>query len=170
MEAFVFFHQPVSDASASKLEAKAIELVNRGIEKLTVVINSTGGNSFAGMGAYHTLKSLPIEVNTHAHGVCGSIAANIYLAGKKRTIAKSTAVILHATTFSDGPLQGMVSPYTEVVTEPFKSVAGWCDLIKERFFLPSEQYLMPDEAVELNFAHEVSDLQIPSDAEIHHIA
>lgn len=169
MEAFIIFHQPVSDHSVARLEAKAIDLVSRGTERLTVVINSGGGNTYAGLGAFHLLRSLPIEVNTHAHSVCGSIAASIYLAGKRRTIAAASAVILHATTFTDGPLAGQQSMFNMAVAEPFRSIAGWGDDLVARYLSPSENYMWPAEAVELGFAHEVVDLRIPPGAEIHHI-
>ncbi|WP_341782721.1 ATP-dependent Clp protease proteolytic subunit [Pseudomonas putida] len=170
MEAFIIFHQPVSESSIAMLEAKAVELVNRGVERLTLVINSGGGNTFAGMGAFHLLRSLPIEVNTHAHGVCGSIAASIYLAGKRRTISPASAVILHATTFSEGPLAGQESPFNPVVAEPFKSIAGWGEELIKRFLAPGEHYMWPSEAVDFCFAHEVVDLHIPHGSEVHHIS
>ncbi len=170
MEAFIIFHQPVSDHSVSQLESKAIDLVARGVERLTVVINSGGGNTYAGLGAFHLLRSLPIEVNTHAHSVCGSIAASIYLAGRRRTIAAASAVILHATTFTEGPLAGQQSMFNIAVAEPFRAIAGWGDDLVMRFLSSGENYLWPAEAVELGFAHEVIDLQIPLGAEIHHIA
>lgn len=170
MEAFIIFHQPVSEQSVVQLESKAIDLVARGIERLTVVINSGGGSTYAGLGVFHLLRSLPIEVNTHAHSVCGSIAASIYLAGKRRTIAAASAVILHATTYTDGPFAGQQSMFNKVVAEPFRSIAGWDDDLVMRFLSPGENYMWPDEAVELGFAHEVVDLQIPPGAEIHHIA
>ncbi|WP_438279694.1 ATP-dependent Clp protease proteolytic subunit [Pseudomonas alabamensis] len=169
MEAFIFFHQHVSEHTAGQLEARAIDLVNRGFESLTVILNSGGGNTFAGLGAFHLLRSLPIEVNTHAHGVCASIAASIYLAGKRRTVAPASAFVLHATTFSEGPLAGEQTEFNRAVAEPYRSIAGWGDDLVQRFLSPGENHLWPAEAVELGFAHEVVDLKIPHGAEIHHI-
>ncbi|WP_116867025.1 ATP-dependent Clp protease proteolytic subunit [Pseudomonas syringae] len=170
MEAFIFFHLPVSEQTVAKLEARAIDLVNRGMDKLTIVINSGGGNTFAGLGAFHLLRSLPLEIHTHAHSVCGSIAASIFLAGSRRTVSSATAIILHATTYSEGPFAGQPSHFNEVISKQFREVAGWGDDLINRFLVPGENYLMPPEAIELNFAHEVIDLHIPKSAEIHHIS
>lgn len=72
--------------------------LNRLAEQYPVInirINSPGGEVFHGSAIVSAIMNCASEVHTYNDGVCASMAAAIFLAGKKRYMAKNAMLMLH---------------------------------------------------------------------------
>lgn len=63
--------------------------------KLTVRINSPGGDVFDGLAIYNALKEYPGEVTTKIEGLAASAASFIALAGKRCLMAENSLLMCH---------------------------------------------------------------------------
>lgn len=61
-------------------------------------INSPGGNVFEGEAIVNAIRSCSAEVHTYNDGVAASMAAGIWLAGKKRYMGRNATLMIHAPT------------------------------------------------------------------------
>lgn len=59
-------------------------------------INSPGGNFFHGNAICTAIQNCPAEVHTWNDGLVASMAADIWLCGKKRHMAKNAIVMIHS--------------------------------------------------------------------------
>lgn len=62
---------------------------------LTVVINSGGGDVFAGLSIYNALKELNATVTVRVDGLAGSIASIIAMAGDKIIMSSGSIMMIH---------------------------------------------------------------------------
>lgn len=70
---------------------KAIGPVN----KISMRINSPGGDSFAGIAIYNMLKQHPATVNARVDGIAASAASLIAMAGDQITMPENTFMVVH---------------------------------------------------------------------------
>jgi ATP-dependent protease ClpP protease subunit len=133
MARYIFYHGVVSGQGIRNLETLLLAAANDRIEEVTVCICiciyicSAGGEVDAGLGFYNFAGMLPIKVDTHCFGICGSIATTMYIAGHKRTTAKTSRFSLHASTYTNGPRKGEIAENTALMSEPFRTQLGWGD-------------------------------------------
>lgn len=64
-------------------------------KKITVKINSPGGNMFEGFAIYNAIKEHPATVAVQVHGVAASIACLIAMAGDTISMAKNSFMMVH---------------------------------------------------------------------------
>lgn len=68
-------------------------------EPITIVLNSVGGEVYAGLLLYNTIKDIidnrGIDINIEARGLVASVATIVLQAGSKRLSAKRTRFLLH---------------------------------------------------------------------------
>ena len=66
-----------------------------GKQRVTVHINTFGGDLISGIAIYNRLKSLPCEVITVCDSLAASAGSIIFQAGKRRCLYASSAVMVH---------------------------------------------------------------------------
>jgi ATP-dependent protease ClpP protease subunit len=155
----------VSSLGAYQVQTACTELIKHDIERLHFMICSGGGDVASGIGIFNFLKSIPIEVHTINFGICGSIAATIFLAGSRRVSVPASMFSMHAATFIEGPRKGQISENTVAISSPFKTEIGWDDEKIIRFFGTAvETFVAPEAAVELRIAHVVEPFVITKEA------
>lgn len=66
-----------------------------GKSKITVYINSVGGQVLGGMAIYNAILKTKTKVDTYCLGVAASISAVIFQAGRTRTMADNSVLMLH---------------------------------------------------------------------------
>lgn len=157
MSTFIFYHGEISAAGARSTERLISDSLEKGEQSVTLCIASGGGNVNAGAGLFNFVRMMPVPINTHCFGLCGSIAATIFLAGEHRTVAPASIFILHAASFIEGPLLGQISPNTPMIYAPFKFDLDWPDeRIAEYFGTAAEKHLTPEQSVVFGIAHEIA--------------
>lgn len=142
----------VTEAGVRNVHTLIIEAHRAGEKDVTLCLASNGGSVNAGIAFYNFAKMAPLAVNTHAAGLCDSIAATMFLAGVKRTAAPLSRFVLHRATFSDGPNKGKRSPDTDLIAAPFKDVLGWSEADISSRFGVGDFHISPTDAVNFGLA------------------
>lgn len=68
---------------------------NKSAKKITLRINSPGGEASGGIAIYNALRSHGAEVTTIAEGLAASAASIIFMSGDERQIHPSAALMIH---------------------------------------------------------------------------
>lgn len=169
MAHFIFYHGPVSYEGARNLEILLTQAVTHENPDITLCICSGGGNVGAGIGIYNFIKMQPVPITTYAFGICGSIAATMFLAGSRRLAAPASQFSLHAASYTEGPRQGEISEETNLISRPFSETLHWpSERVDQYFGAAIEQYLTPESAQEFGMVTEIADVRIhPTDEQVH---
>ena len=129
--------------------------------KLTVQINSPGGDVWAGVSIYDALKDLDAEVTVKVSGLAASIASVIAMAGDKIIMTPGSTMMIHrASMIAMGNTDDM-----QKAIEMLKTVEEGIENIyvdrtgqtKEavKDMMEAETWMSAEKAVELGFADEV---------------
>lgn len=129
--------------------------------KLLVVINSTGGDVWAGVSIHDALKECEAEVTIKVSGLAASIASVIAMAGDKIQMTPGSTMMVHrASTFAWGNAEELEKyiEMLETVEEGIVSIyADRTGLSKDEIndLLAAETWMSAEKAVELGFADEI---------------
>lgn len=83
---------------AEEVTKSLIYLWRKDNDPIYVLINSTGGEVYAGLLIYNTIRELVhkgVSVEVEARGLAASMGCIILQAGSKRTAAKETRLLMH---------------------------------------------------------------------------
>ena len=133
--------------------------------KITVHINSGGGDLYAGLAIYNRLKELPAEIITINDGLAASAASVVFQAGDTRKVNASSTVMVHQ---AAGGLCGyyQVADLEKVINQlescnkaaiNVYAEAGGADKDALKALLDAESWLVGQEAVDAGLADEVID-------------
>lgn len=133
--------------------------------KITVHINSGGGDLYAGLAIYNRLKELPAEIVTVNDGLAASAASVVFQAGDTRKVNASSTVMVHQ---AAGRLYGyyQVADLEKVINQldscnkaaiNVYAEAGGADKDELKALLDAESWLVGQEAVDAGLADEVID-------------
>ncbi|WP_421477507.1 head maturation protease, ClpP-related [Agrobacterium tumefaciens] len=127
-------------------------------KKLTVHLNSPGGDAFEGTAIYAALTSLQHGVDIIIEGIAASAGSLIAMAGKTVTMAAGSVLMIHdVSTFTDGNsadhkmalerLETLSNVYAGIyASKTKKSLAACRDLMR------AETWFEPQQAVTAGFA------------------
>ena len=102
-ERIIFVGTPIDDQIANVVVAQLLYLSKEDPEKgIQIYINSPGGQIYAGMAIYDTLKMIPNKISTVAVGVTASFGTVLLAAGTKG----QRYALPHATIHMHQPLGG----------------------------------------------------------------
>lgn len=129
--------------------------------KLTVIINSGGGDVWAGISIHDALKELDAEVTVKVSGLAASIASVIAMAGDKIIMSPGSTMMIHrASMLAMGTADDlekaieMLQTVEEGIISIYSDRSGnSAEAIRE--MINAETWMSADKAVELGFADEV---------------
>lgn len=129
--------------------------------KLTVQINSTGGDVWAGISIHDALKELDAEVTVKVSGLAASIASVIAMAGDKIVMTPGSTMMIHrASMLAIGNADDMqkaidmLETVEDGILNIYAERTGQTkEAVKE--MLDAETWMSAEKAVELGFADEV---------------
>lgn len=154
-------HWDESDTGSFDL---AKELANISTPKITVHINSYGGEVSQGLGIYNLLKNFNGEVVTVNDGFACSAASIIFMAGTKRMMPKSSLLFIHnawASASGDANEMRKTADFLEKVTQPSIEIYKQNSNLSEKDIkkmLDQETWLSADESMVYGFAtHVIED-------------
>lgn len=100
----ISFTGKVEPDSAQELISKLLFLDRLSEKPITLMINSGGGDCFSGYAVIDVMNGLRSPVHTVCAGLCASMAAFIFICGKKRSILRHSRIMVHdaALTRMDG--------------------------------------------------------------------
>jgi ATP-dependent protease ClpP protease subunit len=85
-----------------QFQSELLHLDTLGKKSIKVYINSPGGEVAGGMLIYNSILKSKTKVDTYNCGVCASIAAVIFQAGRFRYMADYSVLMFHAPYYPDG--------------------------------------------------------------------
>ena len=101
----ILFKAPIKVATANAFAGLLVQLQKNGASRVTVAINSPGGQVVSGVSMYNTLRAMPFEVVTHNIGNVDSISNVVFLAGKERYMCSASTFMFHGVGFDCAPNQ-----------------------------------------------------------------
>ncbi|MGH8578598.1 MAG: ClpP family protease [Gammaproteobacteria bacterium] len=149
--------------------------LEKGVERLVMLISSPGGSVFHGLSIYNYLMGIPAQIETHNFGSVHSIAVAIYLAGKKRYCVTNARYLIHPVAFfttnekyeekqleerlkgiriDDENIASLIAQRTGKKTKEI------IEAMRERTTLNAEQ------AIAFGLAHKVQNVLFPPGAEL----
>ncbi|MBS0250136.1 MAG: ATP-dependent Clp protease proteolytic subunit [Proteobacteria bacterium] len=93
------FSAGIDPQSANAFIQQLAQLQAAKVDKLTIAMNSGGGNVHAGILMYNAIRAMPFEVTTHNIGHVDSIANIIFLAGSTRYACGPSTFMFHGVGF-----------------------------------------------------------------------
>lgn len=163
-ESTLYLEGPISDITwwGDEVTPQAFrdELAKMTGNKLTVVINSGGGDVFAGLSIYNALRELDIPVTVRVDGLAASIASVIAMAGDTVVMSPGSMMMVHKpSVFAAGNTEDlekaieMLQTVEESIIPIYSSKTGLSgEQVKE--LLEAETWMSAEKAVELGFANE----------------
>ncbi len=138
------------------------ELKNHTGNQLLVVLNSPGGDVFAGLSIYNALRELNATVTVRVDGLAASIASIVAMAGDEVIMSPGSMMMIHkpylATVGNSDELkkaQEMLDNIEESLIPIYAAKSGQSvERIAE--MLKDETWLTPEKAVELGFADKIA--------------
>lgn len=132
------------------------------VKKITVRLNSVGGDVFEGWTIYNLLKQHKAEVTVYVDGLAASIASIIALSGDKVIMGEGSQIMIHsAWTGMYGnarDFEAIITRLESIDEQLIKTYANKTGKDKEhiRTLVHAETYFTADEAIELGLADEKS--------------
>lgn len=163
-ESTLYLEGPISDITwwGDEVTPQAFrdELAKMKGNKLTVVINSGGGDVFAGLSIYNALRELEAEVTVRVDGLAASIASVIAMAGDTVVMSPGAMLMVHKpSVFAAGNTEDlekaieMLETVEESIIPIYTSKTGLSvEEVKE--LMEAETWMSAEKAVELGFADE----------------
>lgn len=129
--------------------------------KLTVRINSYGGEVSQGLAIYNALQRFPGEVTTVCEGFACSIASVIFMAGTNRMMPRTSLLMIHnAWTMAAGNSADFrkAADDLEKITQPSIEIYKASSILEEsaiKKMMDEETWITADEAFSYGFATEI---------------
>lgn len=139
------------------------DLKSFGGADVTIHLNSGGGDCFAALAIYNTLKQYSGAVNISIEGLCASAATIIACGGSRVTIAANSLMMIHnpsvglAGYFDEidiGKVQNSLSAVKSTLIQTYQARTGKSERELAKL-LDNETWYTAQEAVENGFADEV---------------
>ena len=152
-----FWEDGISDVNFQK-ELKALG----DVKKITVRLNSVGGDVFQGWAIYNLLKQHKAEITVHIDGIAASIASIIALAGDKIVMGEGSQMMIHsAWTYTAGnarDLESVIDRLLSIDEQLIKTYAAKTKKDREymRGLVQAETWFTAEQAVEEGLADEVA--------------
>lgn len=144
-------------------EEFAAELAAITARKITVRVNSPGGDVFDGLAIHSAIKRHPAEITMHVDGVAASMASVVIMAGDLIVMSRSAKLMIHdaqGLTIGNAAdhkrTMDLLDRYSNTLADLYAARAGgtrkqWRDRMIE------ETWYDADEAVAAGLADEVAD-------------
>lgn len=161
----LYLEGPISDESwygdETTPQAFRAELKELNTNKLTVVLNSGGGDVWAGLAIYNELRELDAEIVIRVDGLAASIASVIAMAGDKIIMSPGSMMMIHKPSTIVAGNEGDLMKAIEILQTTENSIVPIYEnktgLAKEKIveMLEAETWMTAEEAVSLGFATEL---------------
>lgn len=130
---------------------------------IKIIINSGGGDLFAGIAAMNIIEKSRVKVITEAQGSCCSAATFLLLAGSKRTMGKDAFVLIHQITTNEfwGKFQELKDEYKscEKFMKRIESIYRSKTKIPDKVFkklMKRDVYLDSSDCIKYGIIHEIA--------------
>lgn len=178
--AYVTFTATVTPQSTDAFLSLCTGFVAKGVNEVQLLVSSPGGNVMLGVTIYNVMRSLPIRFVTHNIGSVDSIALLPYLAGEERYSAKNATFMFHGVAFDVQSAMRMDEKFCrerlDAINADHKRLSG---IIAERATFRDESEILGLYSVQatrdagwakqVGIAHDIREVRIPANTQIHRI-
>jgi ATP-dependent protease ClpP protease subunit len=168
---YVFFDQNIDVNSMRVLRRQLANLTEAGVQEITLVIDSAGGQIEPMLITYSFILALPTKINTHAQGFVQSAAAYLFLAGHDRSADHYARFAFHPTQALVTGMMGEAQIHER--SEAFNTVTDvLTQICHDRSSLPDAEitrfnrelvYYTAEQAKDYGVVQTVADLRVPGD-------
>lgn len=137
----IFLTEEVNAETSNELIKQLMYLERQDSGKeITLYINSPGGEVISGLAVYDLISLMKSPVRTVCTGTAASMAAILFLAGKKREMLPHTRLMIHDPSFGGGSIGGKKSHELRHELEKLDEVrAALAKIIAEKTGRPLEE-------------------------------
>jgi ATP-dependent protease ClpP protease subunit len=96
----ILFTGEIKAANANTFVATLANLASQQASKVTIAINSSGGEVVHGVAMYNAMRAMPYPIITHNVGNVDSIANVVFLGGGERYTCPASTFMFHGVGFS----------------------------------------------------------------------
>lgn len=129
-----------------------LELDGRGYKSICLHINCPGGNVVDGFNIVNAILQTKTPVDTFNSGICASMAAVIFMAGRKRIMADYSSLMIH------NPFGGDDNKMLNTLRQSCITLLSSKSKISDKeieTMMNKETWLMPEECLEMGFCTEI---------------
>lgn len=173
---YINFYAPITPPSVGTLMQAIQNLIQQGVEKITLLISSPGGQVAAGLSLYNFLKGIPVQIETHNYGSINSIAIVVFCAGQKRYCVPNARFLMHGIGFNisqptrfnekhlDEKMKGLKIDKANIV----KVIAENCKKTEKEISddIREVKVLNPEDAKDYGLVHEIKKELFPKGAKV----
>ena len=151
-----------SDVSSYNLSQELRQLRANGVKKVSVHVNSYGGEVAEGLAIYNELSEFE-DCETVCTGFAASIASVIFMAGRRRVMRPSSLLMIHnAWTVAAGNAEELRKTAEDLDTITSASVTAYMARAKVpeeeiKALMDRESWITPDKAMELGLCDAVEE-------------
>ena len=167
----------IDSAGVTRIAGALNTAVNQQYDSAYLCMSSNGGYVGDGIYLYHHLRSLPIPVTMHNTGTVASIAATLFVAGRRRLGAPHSIFMMHPVTV--GGNGSMASaPLQAALDSALRDEARTESILRERARIPEDilaarrvrdVYVTATEALDYGLIHEIGEFTLPPGNQIFQI-
>ncbi len=107
----IFLTDEINSSTADELLKSLMALNAESDEAIELYINSPGGECFSGLAIIDYIKIMKAPLTTICTGIAASMAGLLFLSGDRREMFKSTRLMLHDPSWSNGKNIGGMKPH-----------------------------------------------------------
>jgi ATP-dependent protease ClpP protease subunit len=119
-ERWIRFEGGVNQKSGATLTRAVDHYVANGVKKIHLMMNSLGGEVFAGQAAFNQIRIRGVEVDTYNIGSVQSMAVLLFCAGARRYCLPNSIFMIH-------PVQWIGKEGQVLVSKGLREAADFCD-------------------------------------------
>lgn len=177
-EVFATLAGQINEQTVGKVfQSAAIAMTNK-VQRIHLLMQTTGGLVGDGVALYNYLRNLPMEIIAYNAGAVQSIGVITFLGAKKRKASKTATFMIHRTHFtSQIPTS---SAQLQAVTDSIAIDDERTEMIlRDHLTMPSDKWdvhnhanlvLTAEDALEYGLIDEIADFSPPTEATIFNIA
>jgi len=150
-----------SDVSSYTLSRQLSELRRNGVNKVSVHINSYGGEVAEGLAIYNELAAFE-NCETVCNGFAASIASVVFMAGKRRIMRPASLLMIHNawmhTAGNSAELRKQADDLDIITNASVAAYMSRATVSEERIreLMDHESWISPTQALELGLCDEIS--------------
>jgi ATP-dependent protease ClpP protease subunit len=180
-EHHILFTGEIKAATANSFVALLANLAGQQTDKVTIAINSSGGEVVHGIAMYNAMRAMPYPINTHNVGNVDSIANVVYLGGNERYACPASTFMFHGVGFNAAQMGNMrleensIKALLDTVLSDHRRISGiFADRTDGKTSVQQGMKLFREQrtrnaqwAIDRGFATGISDFAFPVGGNVH---
>lgn len=177
-EHHILFTGEIKAQSANNFVALLANLAGQNTTKVTLAINSSGGEVVQGIAMYNAMRAMPYPITTHNVGNVDSIANVVFLGGGERFACPASTFMFHGVGFNANQMrleENILKAFLDTILADHKRISGiFADRTGGKTSVQQGMKLFREQrtrnaqwAVDKGFANAIKDFAFPVGGNVH---